>query len=607
MSLPLISFRDVSFGFGEKSLFNLITFHCFERDVICLVGKNGSGKSSLMKLIMQDFEADSGEIYFKPGIKIGYLPQNITFGENESVYDYVLKDFKDAEEKQYLADMVIENLHLNGNQLMAKLSGGKARRAALAKALVNEPDVLLLDEPTNHLDIGIIEWLEDYLKNFKGCVICISHDRAFLNNISNRVLFLDRTSLFASAQGFKYFDEWQEKLIEKEEKELEKMSKKLQEEEIWKHQGVTARRKRNQQRLSDLYKLRQEFGEQKSKFNNVFSSMKLPTIEASSRAKIAFEMDQISHEFRDVSPPKETLSNFSIRVLKGEKIGIIGKNGSGKSTFIKLLVGLLQPTSGEVSLGKNVDISYFEQDKSSLDLEKTLWKTLAPEGDYVLVGDKEKHVIAYLKDFMFERKQADEKVVNLSGGQRSRLILAKILARPGSLLILDEPTNDLDMDSLDVLQDVLSEYEGTLIIVSHDRDFLDKIVTRTLVFSRNEKGKLVVEDVVGGYSEYGKLFAEQKAKDKKKPEPKIVKTQEKPSKLTYKLQREYDLLPTQVTELEGKIKELEAKLADPDFYSTDPKNYMETSTELEKAKLDLEAKEERWLILEEMRILQLKV
>jgi ATP-binding cassette subfamily F protein uup len=602
MSIPLFYLKEAELSFGGKPLFSGISFQVSAEDKVCLVGRNGSGKSTIMKIIAGLIELDKGELFIKPGLRVGYLPQNIDLQDYDTIYDYVLEEVRLAEGenkegKKYLADMVLSRLDLSGETSTSNLSGGQLRRTALAKALIIEPEILLLDEPTNHLDIAAIEWLESYIINYKGALMCISHDRAFLNNISNKTFWLDRGGLLISNKGFKHFEEWSNFVYEQEENELHKLNKKLEAENHWLAYGVTARRKRNQGRLRDLHSLRARIKDEKSNVNTRASFVKLPPLSDGMKAKMVVEMDQVSHNFPGRS---ELIKNFSIRIIKGEKIGIVGKNGAGKTTFLKLITGQLSPNKGNIRLGVNLNITYFDQKRESLDPNETLWSTLCPDGgDMVSVGGNQRHVVAYLKDFMFDSKQAKSPVSSLSGGEANRLLLAKKLANPGNFLILDEPTNDLDMDTLDMLQDYLSEYNGTLIIVSHDRDFLDRIVTRTLVF--NGEGKIV--DCVGGYSDYIREAKEEEKKiQKASSEQKEIKEKEpkKLTKLSYKDQRELDLLPDKIDSLNQEIKQIEEMLVDSSLYTKDPAKYNELSVNLNSKREVVEAAEMRWLELLEM-------
>lgn len=597
MSLPLFYFKDLSLSFGQTPLFSNISAQVSAKDRVCLIGKNGSGKSTLLKLMAGEIEPDQGELYYHPGIKISYLLQQPVIEQDLTIYQYVLQNIslkkgEELEHKSYLADIILEKLQLDGEKYLSKLSGGQLRRADLARTLVIEPDLLFLDEPTNHLDIGSIEWLEGYLNNFSGGLIVVSHDRAFLRNISNKTIWLDRGKLLYNKLGFNDFERWSEETFAQEERELIKLGKELDKENIWLQQGVTARRKRNQQRLQNLYELRAKLKSDKSRFGQIENGIKLDSLALNNRSKLLVEMENVSFEF----PERKIFKPFSLSILKGEVIGVMGCNGAGKSTLIKLITGDLKPSSGSIKLGHSLERSYLDQSRGEIDPEKTLWETLCPNGGdtIFLGGSKPKHVVAYLKDFLFDGKQAKSKVSTLSGGEQNRLLLARLLINPGNFLILDEPTNDLDMDTLDMLVEILSEYKGTLLIVSHDRDFLERLVNRTLIIDNNQ-----VHDHAGGYYDY---VASTKAVVK---EAKVIKEQPKKTssnnKLSYKYERELELLPGKIEILISEINELEKDLGDPDLYSKDPDYFNDLTNKITSKREQIEEFEMRWLELEELK------
>jgi ATP-binding cassette subfamily F protein uup len=598
MSLVLSYFKNLFLTFGHEPLFNNISAQINSKDRICLVGKNGSGKSTLLKILAKQIEADKGDVYFSPGIKIGYLAQTPIFNKDLTIYEYVIENIdlqsnESIEQKSYLADIVIENLKLPSNERLSNLSGGTLRRADLAKVLVAAPDLLLLDEPTNHLDISSIEWLEGYLNDFAGGLLVISHDRVFLRNISNKTIWLDRNKLLHNNKGYSDFERFRDEIFEQEARELSRLGKELDKENLWLQQGVTARRKRNQQRLHGLYDLREKLKSDKSRFNNIANSITIDQVSSNNKSKIIAELNNVSFNFAE----KIILKPFSLNITKGEVIGVLGSNGAGKSTLVKLITGELKPTTGEIKLGTNLKYSLLDQSRDQLDLNATLWQELCPQGgDTVLVGDKTKHVVAYLKDFLFTSQQINSKVSILSGGEKNRLLLAKLLASPGNFLILDEPTNDLDIDTLDMLVDILSEYTGTLLIVSHDRDFLERLVTRTIVIDRH-----IVSDYMGGYHDYVSSIKLLKKVTKTTKEP-IKQEKQVSNKLSYKDERELSLLPKTIDDLTTEIKKLEDKIADPDFYNKNPQEFNEISAKIEAKKSDLEKSEIRWLELEEKKV-----
>lgn len=601
MAQPLLTLRDASVRFGSDILFHDISFSVFAGDRHCLVGRNGCGKSTLFKLIVGEREADGGERFLKQGARIGYLPQKMDDREGQSVYDYVLEGLPAEERVEYQhhrIDQVLEPLDMQGDWQMANLSGGQKRRASLARALVADPDILLLDEPTNHLDIGAIDWLEGYLRGFRGGIVIISHDRAFLEHCSNRTLWIHQGSLRVNGKGYADFDDWSERVQEEEEAQLQKLGRKLVEEEHWRERGVTARRKRNMRRMGELKALREKLKRDRSRMVQAGGSVQLPPLKGSEASKLVAELEDVRKSFGD----KTIIGNFTTRILRGDKIGIIGKNGAGKSTLLKLIAGELEADGGSIKRGA-LDIAYFDQNREQLNPAKSLWDTLCPDGgDTVFVGGKPRHVVAYLKDFLFDAKQAQTPVSALSGGESNRLLLARILAQPSDVLILDEPTNDLDMDTLDMLQEMIADYVGTVILVSHDRDFLDRTVGRTIAC----EGQGVVMEYAGGYQDYVSQSREWRAKQQAKadkPESKPAATAPateaaKPkaqTKLSYKQQRALDLLPARIAELEEQITRLEAELSDAALYSQQPERFVAASAELETARQSLGAAEEEWL------------
>ena len=503
MAQPLLlSVRDAMIRYSEVPVFENLTFNIHERSRIALVGKNGAGKSTLMNIITGAQDLDEGERWEEPGTTIGYLRQDITPKEGERVFDYIFAEIDEGERElhAYKVDIVAEALHLDVEAQMTRLSGGQLRRAGLARALVEEPDILLLDEPTNHLDLEAIEWLEGYLKNYRGTLLVVSHDRTFLSNVTNQVFWLDRGQLKISPRGFAFFDEWSEMLLEQEERELKNRKAVVAQEVEWASRGVKARRKRNIRRLELMREARDKLKADEAAHRRATAKINIEapkTIENSS--KIVGEFYKVYKAFEEEGKTISILNGFSFRLQRGDRIGILGKNGSGKTTFLKLLLKELEPDKGRVKTRKELEFSYFDQKRSDLDPTDTLKKTLSPGGgDYIDVMGKQRHVCGYLKDFMFDPGRAQDKVSQLSGGQKNRLMLAKILANPKTCLILDEPTNDLDMDTLDMLEEILCQYKGTLIVVSHDRDFLDQTVTKILAFEGDGK----IESVVGGYSDY---------------------------------------------------------------------------------------------------------
>lgn len=611
MSSVLLSLEEITLSFGGAPLFDGLTFHVHERDRICLVGKNGVGKTTLMKLMVEELELDAGRRFVMPGASIGYLAQQVLTEPGQTVKQFVLSGLpaeERTEENEYLAEMVIEPLDLEAGALMQPLSGGQKRRAALARALVMSPDILLLDEPTNHLDIQAIEWLEEYLKGYRGAVVCVSHDRRFLASISNKVLWIDRGQVKVCPVGYAGFDEWLEKQIQHEARELQNLQKKVQAEQDWTQGGVTGRRKRNVRRMRELFRLREKLAQDKEAYKQRSQKIAMDALDTPNASKIMAEFKKVSLAFERDGRKLPILSEFSHLVLKGDRIGIVGKNGSGKSTFVKLLSGELQPDDGFVFRSKTMNCSYFDQYRSELDPEKTLWETLCPDGgqDVFLGSGEEKraiHVCGYLKRFLFDPSIARDKVGTLSGGQQNRLLLAKILASPGNLLILDEPTNDLDMDTLDMLQEMLADYPGTLIIVSHDRDFLDRTVTEVIGF----EGDAAVYPVMGGYSDYERERRDnaQRKKGEQVNGPTGAEAKQSAAdkvavpSLSYKEQYELEQLPERIEALQSELTDLQLVLNDSGLYQRDPETFDHVTAAYEKAKRSLDAAETRWLELDE--------
>ena len=588
---PILTIKNAKLTFGVKPLFTGLELNILKGDKICLVGRNGSGKSTLFKVLSGVIDADEAEIFVQPGIKVSYMPQEADCLEYESLRDVILSGLDKYDPSQeYKADILINEFGILENQSPAQSSGGELKKAVLAKALISEPDILLLDEPTNHLDIATIEKLEELIKSFTGAVIVISHDKAFLNNVSHKTFWLDRGLLHTNNKGFKFFDEWQEQILEQEIIAQKYLNKKIEEETEWLHKGVTARRKRNQGRLRRLQALRQERREQIKQAGKV--NLEIETGEL--KSKMVIEAKHISKAYGG----RELVKDFSIRVMRGNRIGIVGPNGVGKTTLIKLLTKKIEPDNGSVRMGKNLTEAYFDQNRVILNPKKSLWKTLCPSGDHIWVRGHWRHVVAYLKDFLFKPEQAEALVSTLSGGEKNRLMLALALAQESNFLVLDEPTNDLDMDTLDLLEDVLDEYEGTILIVSHDRDFMDKVAGSLLYM----KGDGTIYEHVGSYTELLEKLKTMPQKPEKKVS--IIKTKDEAksenksniNKLSYKDKRLLEVLPTEIETLEGRIKEIEKVLSeDVELYTRDPQKFDALTAELKTAQEEKDEKETQWL------------
>ncbi len=598
----ILSIKEAMVRFKDKPIFEDLNFNLHQKSRIALVGKNGSGKTTLMKMIAGEIELEEGERWLENKIEIGYLNQEFIHLSNKNILQELISTINDDEEKKFKIDIITEALNINLKSKLIDLSGGQLRKVGLAKALINEPDILLLDEPTNHLDLEVIEWLENYLNKYNGTIICVSHDRTFLSNVTNKVFWIDRGNLKISPKGFKFFDEWSQSLLEQEEKELRNRKQSLSVDIEWASKGVKARVKRNVRRLEQIKLMQKKLEDDESSYKRAISKIKVnPNIKFKDHAKSISEFFNVSKSFKTNSEEIKILENFNFKINKGDRIGILGGNGSGKTTFLKLLLKEEIPDKGTIKNFKNIEFSYFDQKRSDLFLKETIKKNICPSGgDYINVMGKDRHVYGYLKEFQFDPKILNDYVSTLSGGQKNRLMLAKILANPKSCLILDEPTNDLDMDTLDLLEEILINYKGTLIIVSHDRDFLDQTVTRILAFQGN--GEVI--DCIGGYSDYIKLKKNNfKNKNLIKHDLNNVKkdNQSKISnnnKLTYKLEHELSIIPSKIEKLETIISQMNNILSDADLYTKNIDKFLESSKTLEMSKKKLDELETRWLELD---------
>tara|TARA_B000000557_G_scaffold6097_1_gene5015 strand:+ start:844 stop:2673 length:1830 start_codon:yes stop_codon:yes gene_type:complete len=598
----ILSIKEAMVRFKDKPIFEDLNFNLHQKSRIALVGKNGSGKTTLMKMIAGEIELEEGERWLENKIEIGYLNQEFINLSNKNILQELVSTINDDEEKKFKIDIITEALNINLKSKLIDLSGGQLRKVGLAKALINEPDILLLDEPTNHLDLEVIEWLENYLNKYNGTIICVSHDRTFLSNVTNKVFWIDRGNLKISPKGFKFFDEWSQSLLEQEEKELRNRKQSLSVDIEWASKGVKARVKRNVRRLEQIKLMQKKLEEDESSYRRAISKIKVNSnIKFKDHAKSISEFFNVSKSFKTNSEEIKILENFNFKINKGDRIGILGGNGSGKTTFLKLLLKEEIPDKGTIKNFKNIEFSYFDQKRSDLFLKETIKKNMCPSGgDYINVMGKDRHVYGYLKEFQFDPKILNDYVSTLSGGQKNRLMLAKILANPKSCLILDEPTNDLDMDTLDLLEEILINYKGTLIIVSHDRDFLDQTVTRILAFQGD--GKVI--DCIGGYSDYLKLKKNSfKNKNLIKHDLNKVKKDNlskisNNNKLTYKLEHELSIIPSEIEKLETIISQMNNILSDADLYTKNIDKFLESSKTLEMSKKKLDELETRWLELD---------
>ena len=597
MAPPLLTLRSAHLRLGNQILFADLDIAISRDDRICLVGRNGAGKSTLLKAIAGQIELDRGERFLQPRTKVAYLPQEPDLANSASAREAVLDGLPGREAGDggdYLADAALARFEIDPDQNIEAISGGEARRIALARALIGEPEILLLDEPTNHLDIQAIERLENDLKAFGGAIVMISHDRRFLTALSRSTWWLDRGKVRLLDKGFESFEAWSEEVLVHEEAEQHRLKKAIEAETEWLHFGVTARRKRNQGRLRRLHDMRKERAERLRPEGQV----KLEAQEASKSGRLVIEAKSIAKRYGE----RPIIEDFSTKIMRGDRIGVIGPNGAGKTTLIRLLIQDLAPDEGEVRLGANLEIALIDQRRDSLDPEKSPWRTLCPDGgDQVEVQGKFRHVVGYLRDFLFRPEQLRTPISALSGGEQNRLLLARALARPANLLVMDEPTNDLDMDTLDLLQEMLTDFGGTLLLVSHDRDFLDRLVTGTIVLEGDGKA----EDYVGGYSDY---LRQRPALAAPTDVTKKMAVTGKPAsakgdhreedRRQRQAGREKARLEKTIDRLQEKKKELEAALADPNLYASDPKSFAAQSEELAKLEGEIEQAEERWLQLE---------
>jgi len=595
---PLLLLQDIALTFGGTPLIESAELSVSPGERACLVGRNGSGKSTLLKIAAGLIEADRGKRFVQPGATVRYLAQEPDLAAYPSTLAYVEAGLGPGDDP-YRARYLLEQLGLTGEEKPADLSGGEARRAALAHVLAPQPDILLLDEPTNHLDLPVIEWLEGELKGLRSALVLISHDRRFLESLSQATIWLDRGRTRRMDRGFAHFEEWRDQVLEQEEAEHHKLGRKLVAEADWLRYGVTARRKRNVRRLGNLHAMRQQYRERQRAVGTVSMTM----AEAEQSGTLVVEAEGVSKSFGD----RAIVSNLSLRVLRGDRLGIIGPNGAGKTTLINLLTGVLAPDAGRVRLGANLQMVTLDQRRASLDPDATVAETLTGgRGDTVTIGGQTKHVIGYMKDFLFAPEQARTPVGVLSGGERNRLMLARALAQPSNLLVLDEPTNDLDLETLDLLEEMIQDYSGTAILVSHDRDFLDRTVSSVLV-SEGE----------GRWLEYAGGYTDMVAQRGRGVQARIVEKEAKPKsadkpaaapaaapgkrKLSFNEQHDLKTLPKRMDEIGAKIVKVQEILADPELYSRDPARFQKAMDALTTLQSELHAAEERWLELEMLR------
>ena len=594
---PLLFLKDIHIRFGNTVLLDGADLSVGEGERLCLVGRNGSGKSTLLKIAAGMIEADSGEHFAQPGATIRYLPQEPNLSGYATTHDYVeagLQPGDDPNRAYYL----LGHLGLTGQEVPSNLSGGEARRAALARVLAPRPDILLLDEPTNHLDLPAIEWLESELKSMRGALVLISHDRRFLENLSRAVVWLDRGQTRRLDQGFGAFENWRDTVLEQEEIERHKRDRKIANELDWLTHGRSARRKRNQGRLARLNSLRKGRREELKSMGTV----KMEALEGGTSGTKVIDAKGIAKSFGD----KQVIRDFNLRIHRGDRIGIVGPNGAGKTTLIKLLTGELLPDAGNVKLGTGLEMAKLDQNRAALHPEDNLADALTGGGsDTVFVGGKPRHVVSYMQDFLFTPAQARTPVKVLSGGERARLLLARLFAIPSNFLVLDEPTNDLDLETLDLLEEVVGDYPGTALVVSHDRDFLDRVATM-IVMSEGE-GRFSV--YAGGYSDMvaqrGQGVAKPAARPQAKSEDKKPASARPPreaiAKLSFSDQHALKTLPDQIEVQNKQIAALQKELSDPKLYASNAARFTMLSAQLAELAVKRDANEELWLALEMKR------
>ncbi len=637
--MSLIELKKACLNYGLQVLLDKVDFSIERGQRICLIGRNGAGKSTMLKVLDGNLALDDGSVWRQSALKCARLEQDLPEADELTVYEAVASGLAEAGEvlsryHRLLADAenpdswaaladaqqeieahdgwslqqrvetVISRLDLPADKTMAELSGGWRRRVSLAKALVQEPDVLLLDEPTNHLDVLAIEWLERQILEFRGAVVFITHDRSFLQKLATRIVELDRGHIRSWDGDYQSFLEFREQQLAEEDRHNALFDKRLAEEEKWIRQGIKARRTRNEGRVRALKSMRDERSQRREQQGN--AQMEVHTSSAS--GKLVAELEHVQQAFAG----NVVIGDFSTTIIRGDKIGLIGPNGAGKSTLLKIILGQLEPDQGNVRLGTNLDIAYFDQLRNQLDLEKNAVDNVAGGRESIELGGKTKHIISYLSDFLFTGERARTPLKALSGGERNRVLLAKLFSKSSNLLVLDEPTNDLDVETLELLEDILGQFEGTLLLVSHDRTFLDNVVTSTIAF----EGEGKVLEYVGGYEDWlrqgGQWFdieaakanakaEKQRASDTTPSAPSSVTStdvQEPKKKLSYKLQKELDSLPREIETLERQISEVEVEMSQPDFYNAEQSAVQTTLTKLEELQAQLEVKFNRWEELE---------
>ena len=602
---PILTLSGISLTFGGAPLFSGVECAVGPGERLAVVGRNGSGKSTLLRIMAGLTQPDTGERFVKPGAGVAYLPQDPDLSGFATLVDYAAADLEESE--RWRAEAAMDGLGVARDLDPATASGGERRRAALARLMAQGPDLMLLDEPTNHLDIAAIEWLESHLAGTRAGFAVISHDRAFLARLTRATLWVDRGTVRRCPEGFAGFEAWRDKVLEEEAQQVDKLDKLIRQEAHWAVEGISARRKRNQGRLRRLEDLRRQRREQVS----VQGTAAMALESAGKTGRRVIEAEHVSKRFGD----RTILRDFSIRIARGERVALVGPNGAGKTTLLQMLTGEIAPDTGSVRLGTNVEMAVFDQNRARLDPEATLWETLTGDAeigvkganDQVLVRGRPKHVVGYLKEFLFDERQARGPVSMLSGGERARLLLARIMARPANLLVLDEPTNDLDIETLDLLQELIADFDGTVLLVSHDRDFLDRVASTTVAMEGDGQATVYA----GGWSDYRAQRGD--APPAGRPAPSAQRSgaparaaartpKPKPKKkLSFNEAKRLADLPDEIARLEAEIARLEGLLADPDLYARDPAKFERATEALTARQSRLGAAEEEWLALESLR------
>ena len=586
-----LSLNSCEFAFGKRIIFDDISLSIHRDDKTAIVGKNGVGKSTLFNIISNKIKIDSGELWINPKINIGYLNQREKFKENINILDFLRNCVEEPNNSDFSIKRLCKGLKIDVNQTLDKLSGGMKRKLNLASIVIKDPDLLLLDEPTNHLDLESIEWLQTYLVNeFKGSFLVISHNRSFLKKVTNKVFWIDRTKIRISPKGFREFNEWSQSLINQEKREIDNKKKILFQEMEWMAKGVTARRKRNVRRKENFFNFKEEFENQRRDFLKSISKVKINYEENESNSpNLLVNFFNVKKKFTVLDKEKVILKNFNYKLMKGEKIGIIGNNGSGKSTFLNLVVNNNTVTEGSIKIRKNIEISLFDQSGVQFDNQKTIKENLIPGGgDYLFVGEKKSHICGYLKNFLFDPKKIDYKVGLLSGGERNRLLLAKILANPREILILDEPTNDLDMETIDILIDFLKVYDGGVLVASHDKDFLEQVVDKYLFLDGNGNYKISLD---------WRVFSNETINEDNNVVNKVEKNKSFKSE---NIEKQINRILKKIEKKELKLSELTLELEKQDFESMgNSEEYQFLIKNIKEAQDDLSLLEKEWYELEE--------